>query len=105
VQPRLFREDKLMGRAHRSRPNRLAEKLRFIRIHFGLTQSALIKRLAVKSEPLYPSSISLFEQGGREPSLLVLLAYSKLAGVTINELVDDKVRLLDLRVKAWRVKD
>ena len=91
-----------MGRAHRSRPNRLGEKLRFIRIHFGLTQSALINKLAVHSEPLYPSSISLFEQGAREPSLLVLLAYSKLSGVTINELVDDKVKLSDLRIKAGR---
>ena len=94
-----------MGRAHRSRPNRLGEKLRLIRKHFGLTQSALINRLAVKGESLYPSSISLFEQGGREPSLLVLLAYSKLAGVTINDLVDDKVRMPDLRIKPWRVKD
>ncbi len=93
-----------MGRAHRSRPNRLGEKLRVIRKHFGLTQQALIDRLAVK-ESLYPSSISLFEQDGREPSLLVLLAYSKLAGVTINDLVDDKVRLPDLRIKPWRVKD
>ena len=79
-----------MGRAHRSRPNRLGEKLRLIRIYFGLTQSALIHKLAVKGESLYPSSISLFEQGGREPSLLVLLAYSKLAGVTINDLVDEQ---------------
>ena len=93
-----------MGRAHRSRPNRLGEKLRVIRKHFGLTQQALIDRLGVK-ESLYPSSISLFEQDGREPSLLVLLAYSKLAGVTINDLVDDKVRLPDLRIKPWRVKD
>ncbi|HEY6661238.1 MAG TPA: helix-turn-helix transcriptional regulator [Pyrinomonadaceae bacterium] len=91
-----------MGRAHRSRPNRLGEKLRLIRIHFGLTQSALINRLAVKGESLYPSSISLFEQSGREPSLLVLLAYSKLAGVTINELVDDQVKLSDLSIKHRR---
>ena len=91
-----------MGRAHRSRPNRLGEKLRFIRIHFGLTQSALINKLAVKGESLYPSSISLFEQGGREPSLPVLLAYSKLAGVTINELVDDQVKLSDLSIKHGR---
>ena len=88
-----------MGRAHRSRPNRLGEKLRLIRTQFGLSQSALIDKLAVKSEPLYPSSISLFEQGAREPSLLVLLAYSNLAGVTINELVDDKVKLSDLPTK------
>ena len=91
-----------MGRAHRSRPNRLGEKLRLIRMHFGLTQSALIKELAVKSESLYPASISLFEQGGREPSLLVLLAYSKVAGVTINDLVDDKVRPSDLVIKPKR---
>jgi len=88
-----------MGRAHRSRPNRLGEKLRLIRIKFGLTQSALIDELRVKDESLYPSSISLFEQGVREPSLLVLLAYSNLAGVTINELVDDKVKLSQLSIK------
>lgn len=88
-----------MGRAHRSRPNRLGEKLRLIRTYYGLTQSELINRLAVKGESLYPSSISLFEQGGREPSLLVLLAYSNLAGVTINELVDDKVTLSELSFK------
>ena len=93
-----------MGRAHRSRPNRLGEKLRLIRIQFGLTQSALIDKLAVKSEPLYPSSISLFEQGAREPSLLVLLAYSNLAGVSINELVDDKVKLSDLSIKPKHLK-
>ena len=91
-----------MGRAHRSRPNRLGEKLRLIRSQFGLSQSALIDKLAVKSEPLYPSSISLFEQGAREPSLLVLLAYSNLAGITINELVDDKTKVSDLSIKQKR---
>ena len=84
-----------MGRAHRSRPHRLGEKLRLIRIRLGLTQSELIRRLAVKGEVLYPSSISLFERDGREPSLLVLLAYSNLSGWTINDLVDDKVKLSD----------
>lgn len=82
-----------MGRAHRSRPHRLGEKLLLIRVRLGLTQSELIAKLAVKNEVLYPSSISLFERGGREPSLLVLLAYSNLSGWTINQLVDDKVDL------------
>ena len=86
-----------MGRAHRSRPRRLGEKLQLIRIRLGLTQADLIKQLAVKDEILYPSSISLFERGGREPSLLVLLAYSNLSGWSINELVDDKVDLSDKR--------
>ena len=87
-----------MGRAHRSRPHRLGEKLLLIRSRLGLTQPELIRRLAVKDEVLYPSSISLFERGGREPSLLVLLAYSNLSGWTINELVDDKVDLSDAKI-------
>ena len=86
-----------MGRAHRSRPHRLGKKLQLIRTRLGLTQSELIKKLAVK-EALYPSSISLFESGGREPSLLVLLAYSNLSGWTINQLVDDKVNLSDAKL-------
>jgi transcriptional regulator with XRE-family HTH domain len=93
VQPRFIPEGKLMGRAHRPRPRRLGEKLQLIRIRLGLTQSELIKQLGVRDEVLYPSSISLFERDGREPSLLVLLAYSKLSGGTINELVDDNVDL------------
>ena len=86
-----------MGRAHRSRPQQLGEKLLLIRVRLGLTQSEIIKKLAV-NEALYPSSISLFERGGREPSLLVLLAYSNLSGWTINELVDDKVDLSDAKI-------
>jgi transcriptional regulator with XRE-family HTH domain len=91
-----------MGRAHRSRPDRLGEKLLLIRFRLGLTQSELIKKLAVKSEPLYPSSISLFESGGREPSLPVLLAYSDLSGWTINELADDKVDLSNAKIRKKR---
>ena len=88
-----------MGRAHRSRPDRLGEKLLLIRSRLGLSQSELIKKLGVKSEALYPSSISLFESGGREPTLPVLLAYSNLSGWTINELVDDKVNLSEGKIK------
>ena len=90
-----------MGRAHRSRPHRLGEKLLLIRSRLGLTQPELIRRLGVK-EVLYPSSISLYERGGREPSLLVLLAYSNLSGWTINELVDDKVDLSQAKIRKQR---
>ena len=93
-----------MGRTHRSRPHRLGNKLQLIRIRLGLTQPELIKKLAVKDAVLYPSSISLFESGGREPSLPVLLAYSKLSGWTINELVDDKVDLSDAKIRNNKVE-
>lgn len=82
-----------MGRAHRARPKRLGEKLLLIRTRLGLTQAELIKKLGVESEKLYPSSISLFEKGEREPSLPVLLAYSDISGWSINDLVDDRVNL------------
>jgi hypothetical protein len=42
---------------------------------------------------VYPGNISRFEQGIREPPLLVLLAYAKVAKITIDVLVDDTVGL------------
>lgn len=82
-----------MGRSYRERPKQLGRKLALIRKRLDLTQPELIARLAVKGEPLYPSSITLYEQGKREPPLLVLLKYARLAGVTMEQLVDDKLKL------------
>jgi transcriptional regulator with XRE-family HTH domain len=42
---------------------------------------------------IYPGNISRFEQGLREPPLLVLLAYARVASITIDELVDDDIAL------------
>jgi transcriptional regulator with XRE-family HTH domain len=81
-----------MGRSYRSRPKRLADKLKAIRLQLGLTQADMVKALAVKDEPLRPASISGYELGQREPPLLVLLRYAKLGGCTMEELVDDKIR-------------
>ena len=82
-----------MGRAHRSRPKRLGGKLLLIRTRLDLTQPELIKRLKVKGERLYPSGISLYEQRKREPSLPVLLSYARLAGISTDVLIDDKLDL------------
>lgn len=82
-----------MGRAHRIRPKRLAAKLLAIRTRLDLTQPELIKALNVKGARLHPASISLYENGEREPSLIVLLRYARLAGVTMDVLVDDKLDL------------
>ncbi len=82
-----------MGRAHRHRPTRLAGKLLAIRTRLDLTQPELIKALKVKGARLHPASISMYEQGKREPALIVLLSYARLAGVTMDVLVDDKLNL------------
>jgi len=59
----------------RPQPKGLAAKLRQIRTSLGLTQQEMVKRL--KSQrvhlTLYPGNISRFEQGLREPPLLVLM--------------------------------
>jgi transcriptional regulator with XRE-family HTH domain len=82
-----------MGRSYRARPKKLGEKLRSIRVGLGITQAEMVARLAVKDEPLYSASISEYERGKREPPLLVLLRYAKIAGVSTDVLIDDKEKL------------
>lgn len=81
-----------MGRKSRDKPERLAEKLRAIREAFGLSQGELVKRLEA-GELIDAKHVSKFELDEREPSLLVLLRYARLAGVTIDVLADDELDL------------
>ena len=82
-----------MGRSYRTRPKKLGAKLCLIRMSLGLTQAEMVNKLAVKDEPLYSASISQYETGKREPPLLVLLRYARLAGVAVDVLIDDKLKL------------
>ena len=82
-----------MGRSHRQKPGRLAFKLQTIRTQLDLTQEQMIKRLDCKRVPLYPASISEYENSKREPPLLVLLAYARVADVPMELLVDDDLDL------------
>ena len=78
-----------MGRTARERPARLGEKLLQIRDDLGLSQSEVLNRLGL-AERLNRDDISKYERGVREPSLLTLLAYSRVAGVHMEILVDDE---------------
>lgn len=82
-----------MGNA-RPRPERLGEKLRQIRLSLGISQSELLRRLDAENLIAY-SQISGYETGQREPSLLVLLRYARLAGVPTEVLIDDELELPD----------
>jgi transcriptional regulator with XRE-family HTH domain len=85
-----------MGRSQRSRPKKLASKLRAIRERLDLTQAEMVKelkRFGLKRERIYAATISQFEADKREPTLLVLLAYSKLSGVSVNDLIDDGIEV------------
>lgn len=76
----------------RQKPVRLAEKLVQIRTELDLSQNGLIRKMGFEGE-LRQSHISGFELGTREPSLIVLLQYARIAGVTMEVLVDDKLNL------------
>lgn len=82
-----------MGRTSRQKPARLGEKLLYIRQALGLSQNQLIRRLGF--EELVQGTVSAFESGGREPSLLVLLAYARAANVSVESLIDDALDLPD----------
>lgn len=83
-----------MGRKPRVKPERLAEKLRTIRDAFGLSQGEIVKRLEA-GDLIDAKHVSKFELGEREPSLVVLLRYARLAGVSMDVLADDELDLPD----------
>lgn len=84
-----------MGRGIRTQPKGLKDKLKVIRSKMGITQQEMVNLLRSYAPNEFVDSgyISQFENGKREPSLPVLLAYSKLTGLSINTFVDDDMDL------------
>jgi transcriptional regulator with XRE-family HTH domain len=78
--------------APRPKPERLAEKLLAIRTALGVSQPELHKRLGVEHLIDY-HIISRYEQGKREPPLMILLEYAHIANVYVDALIDDDVDL------------
>lgn len=82
-----------MGRAARHErhyPKRLGEKLLHIRRALGLSQNEMLRCLGTP-EGLLGTSISGYGRGVREPPLLILLEYARIAGVCVDVLIDDDV--------------
>ena len=79
--------------ARRPAPKQLGNKLLLIRTTLGLSQTGLVRALDYRESPLRPSQISNFEQGKREPPAMLLLAYARLAGVSVEVLIDDRLQL------------
>jgi transcriptional regulator with XRE-family HTH domain len=81
-----------MGKGIRPKPERLAEKLRQIRLAFGLSQTEMLKRLGAEDLISY-HRISDYELGKNEPPLMILLQYARMAGVSMDVLADDDLAL------------
>lgn len=79
-----------MGSLKRERPKRLPKKLRKLRVDvLGMSQTEMCKALGLKVDY---SAVSGYERGAREPSLIVLLKYARLAKCTVEELIDDQIK-------------
>lgn len=78
-----------MGNARR-RPTYLARKLLAIRERLGVSQTEMARLLELKQTYTIVSS---FESGRREPDLIILLEYARLARVSVESLIDDKMKL------------
>jgi len=79
-----------MGKPPREKPKRLARKLLAIREQLGVSQTEMAKLLNLKKTY---TVISSYERGTGEPNLLTLLRYARLARVSMDVLVDDKLDL------------
>jgi transcriptional regulator with XRE-family HTH domain len=65
-----------------------------IRRSLDLSQEQMAGMLTSKQSPVYPTHISEFERRKREPSLIVLLRYARIAGVSTDILIDDDLNVI-----------
>ncbi len=82
-----------MGRARIVQPTLLPEKLKQIRLKQGWSQQQMAERLAKPGLIVRPGHVSEYETGKRNVSLLILLQYARLAGVSVESLIDDRLKL------------
>jgi transcriptional regulator with XRE-family HTH domain len=68
----------------------LAEKLLQIRKWLKLSQPEIVERLRIRIDH---TLISMYEHNRRQPPLNVLLAYARIAGVPLEQIVDDELEL------------
>ncbi len=68
----------------------MAEKLFKIRKWLKLTQPEIVERLRI---PIDHTLISMYEHNRRQPPVNVLLAYARLAGIPLEQIVDAALQL------------
>jgi transcriptional regulator with XRE-family HTH domain len=82
-----------MGHGRPERPQRLAEKLIKIRMKLRLSQAGMAEALEKQDVKAYPSYIARYELEERVPGPLTLLAYAKIARVSVEQIIDDELDL------------
>ena len=79
-----------MGRSPRNKPMKLSHKLLAIRKRLRMSQTEMARALELK---VHYSAVSNYELGTREPDMLIVLRYARLAGIPMEMLVDDQLNL------------
>jgi transcriptional regulator with XRE-family HTH domain len=77
----------------RPRPKHLAKKLLQIRRSLGVSQGELVRQLGVQAL-IEHTTISKYELNKNEPPLAILLAYARLAGIPVEQIIDDELELI-----------
>jgi len=80
-----------MGSARRRKPAKLGEKLKLIRENFEYSFSQMAAALSDRETQVLKTDVHKFENCEREPNLIILLRYARLAHTTMEILVDDKL--------------
>ena len=76
----------------RPRPKHLAKKLLQIRRSLGVSQGELVRQLGVQAL-IEHTTISKYELDKNEPPLAIVLAYARLVGIPVEQIIDDEIEL------------
>ena len=76
----------------RPRPKHLAKKLLQIPRSLGVSQGELVRQLGVQAL-IEHTTISKYELDKNEPPLVILLAYARLTGILVEQIIDDELEL------------
>ena len=76
----------------RPRPKHLAKKLLHIRRTLRMSQAEIVKQLGVQ-DLIHYTNISKYELDKNEPPLAIVLAYARLVGISVEQIIDDEIEL------------
>ena len=76
----------------RPRPKHLAKKLLQIRRSLRMSQGEMVRQLGVQ-KLIHYTNISKYELDKNEPPLAIVLAYARLVGIPVEQIIDDEIEL------------
>jgi DNA-binding XRE family transcriptional regulator len=77
----------------------MPEKLLLIREYLNVSQSRMAELLELSKT----GCVSKYENGAREPDLMLTLAYSRLGKVSMESVVDDDISLNEFREQLGKI--